>query len=81
MDRACAVGVRPPSGLQLSTNLPGEAVGYDEADLAIAGQGLENRRAGLAVGPKPARHQEERPGATVDDKTRPTSSHAHRYAG
>jgi hypothetical protein len=58
-----------------------EAVGYDKADLAIACQGLEYRRAGLAVWGKPAGYQEERPGATVDDETRLTPSHAHCYAG
>ena len=36
-----------------------EAVGYDKADLAIACQGLEYRRAGLAVWGKPAGYQQE----------------------
>jgi hypothetical protein len=30
---------------------------------------------------KPAGYQEEPPGTTVDDETRLTPSHAHRYAG
>jgi hypothetical protein len=80
VDGSRAVGVRKPGGLQLSTNMLREAVGYDKADLAIACQGLEYRRAGQTVRPKSARHQEERPGATVDDETWLTSSHANRKA-
>jgi len=44
-----------------------EAVGYDKADLAIACQGLEYRRAGLAVWASPPgtrRSGQERPSTT-----------------
>jgi hypothetical protein len=41
VDGAGAVGVRTPGGLQLSTNVLRETVGYDKADLVIACQDLE----------------------------------------